>query len=383
MNSGNSREEVDDPMSDAHEPKGLDATVFDGPVVVIMAGGAGTRFWPASTEARPKQFLRLLGERSLLQESYERALLLTSRERVLVLTGRKLVPLVSEQLPELAPEQVIGEPIRRDTAAAVCLAAVIAQARFGECVVVTLTSDQHIEPAEEFVRTLSSVVEAASGSSALYTLGVRPTYPATGYGYLERGDPVVDSGGAGHFELLRFREKPDRKTAEEFVASGAFLWNSGMFVWSTSAILERFEQYLPRHVHGLRPVLGADGSLDEVALEHAFADLEPISVDYGIMEKATGARVAEAAFYWSDIGGWEALGAFLPDDGAGNRGTARIAAHAAEGNVVFAEDTDELVALVGVSGLAVVRAGKRTLVVPLERAEEVKKLVKNLGGEDT
>ncbi|MBU2603347.1 MAG: NTP transferase domain-containing protein [Actinobacteria bacterium] len=370
-------------MSVAGESSGHDGAVVEAPAVVIMAGGAGTRFWPASTEERPKQFLRLLGGQSLLQESYERALLLTSRERVLVLTGRRLVSLVREQLPDLSAGQVIGEPVRRDTAAAVCLAALIAQSRFGECVVVTLTSDHHIEPAEEFVRTMSSVVEAAAGSSALYTLGVRPTYPATGYGYLERGAPVVDSGGAAHFGLLRFREKPDRKTAEEFVASGGFLWNSGMFVWSAAAILDRFEQYLPRHVEALRPVLGADGRLDETALERAFADLVPISVDYGIMEKATGARVVEASFSWSDIGGWEALSAFLPDDGAGNRGTARIASLAAEGNVVFSEDAEELVALVGVSGLAVVRAGKRTLVVPLERAEEVKELVKNLGGQDT
>ncbi len=369
-------------MSTVSGESGHDGAVVDAPVLVIMAGGAGTRFWPASTEERPKQFLRLLGGRSLLQQSYDRALLLTPRERVLVLTGRRLVPLVREQLPDLSAEQVIGEPIRRDTAAAVCLAALTAQARFGECVVVTLTSDHHIEPAAEFARVLGSVVKAAAGSSALYTLGVRPTYAATGYGYLERGAPITDVGEAGHFELARFREKPDRETAEAFVASGGFLWNSGMFVWSTTAILGRFAEHLPEHVEALRPVLGAGGLLDEGALDRAFVDLEPISVDYGIMEKATGTRVVETTFSWSDIGGWEALSVFLPEDGAGNRSTARIASLAAEGNVVFAEDVEELVALVGVRGLAVVRAGKRTLVVPLERAEEVRELVRNLGGED-
>ncbi|MHB0979802.1 MAG: mannose-1-phosphate guanylyltransferase [Thermoleophilia bacterium] len=355
----------------------------DAPVVTILAGGAGTRFWPASTEERPKQFLRLLGERSLLQQSYDRALLLTRPERVLVLTGRRLVPLVREQLPELAPEQVIGEPMRRDTAAAVCLAALVARARFGECVLVTLTADHRIEPAEEFARVVNSAVKTAGEESLLYTLGIPPTHAATGYGYLERGARAGEVGGVIHHELVRFREKPDRATAEAFFRSGDHLWNSGMFVWSAAAILERFAEHLPGHLAALEPVVGATGALfDESALEAAFAALTPISVDYGIMEKAAGVRVAEATFSWSDIGGWEALAAFLPDDGAGNRGGGRIASWEAEGNVVFAEDADELVALVGVRGLAVVRAGRRTLVVPLERAEEVKELVKALGKED-
>lgn len=353
------------------------------PVVVILAGGAGTRFWPASTARRPKQFLRLLSGRSLLQQSYDRALLLTSPERVLVFTGRSLVPLVREQLPDLPPDRIVGEPLRRDTAAAVCLAALVARARFGACVIVTLTADHRIEPPEEFVRVVRSAVRAAGGGEALYTLGIPPTHPATGYGYLERGAPwrVVD--GVAHHELVCFREKPDRAAAQTFVESGRFLWNSGMFVWSASAILERFASHLPGHLGALeRVVSSADGRIDEAALEAGFAELAAVSIDYGIMEKATGVRVAEATFSWSDIGGWEALAAHLPVDGAGNSGRGRIAAHAAEGNVVYSDDPDELVALVGVCGLAVVRAGRRTLVVPLERAEEVKELVATLEEED-
>lgn len=353
------------------------------PVVVIMAGGAGTRFWPASTEERPKQFLRLIGGRSLLQHSYDRALFLTSRERILVLTGRKLVHLVREQLPDLASHQVIGEPMRRDTAAAVCLAALIARARFGECVVVTLTSDHRIEPVDELVRVVGSAVEAAARESVLYTLGIPPTHAATGYGYLQRGAPLPAIEGVAHYELARFREKPDRATAESFIRSGGFLWNSGMFVWSAAAILERFAEYLPRHLATLEPVVGETGAAwDETAAETAFAGLDSISVDYGIMEKAGGVRLVEATFSWSDVGGWEALAEFLPDDGAGNRAAARIVSLRSSGNVVFAEDADELVVLVGVEGLVVVRAGRRTLVVPRARAEEVKELVRMLDEED-
>jgi len=362
---------------------GMVARIQGAPVVVIMAGGAGTRFWPASTENRPKQFLRLVGTRSLLQHSYDRALRLTSSERVLVLTGRKLISLVREQLPELSAEQVIGEPVRRDTAAAVCLAALAARARYGESVVITLTSDHLIEPVEEFVRVVESAAAAAAEASVLYTLGIPPTYAATGYGYLQRGARVSRSGGSAHYDLARFREKPDRETAEAFLRSKDFLWNSGMFVWSTTAILERFAEHLPAHLAALEPVVGTQGSSwNEGALEAAFAGLTSISVDYGIMEKTTGARVAEATFSWSDIGGWEALSGYLADDGVGNRGTGRIACWESTGNVVFAEDPDELVALVGVDNLVVVRAGRRTLVVPLERAEEVKELVRMLEEED-
>lgn len=370
-------------MKWARDARGPGETGREAPVVVILAGGAGTRFWPMSTEARPKQFLRLFGDRSLLQQSYDRAVSLTRPERVLVLTGQALVPLVREQLPELGPDNVIGEPVRRDTAAAVALAALIARARFGAVVLVTLTADHRIEPHDEFVRVVTSAVEGAAADSLLYTLGIPPTHAATAYGYLERGPRVGEIGGVAHFDLARFREKPDRETAEGFLSSGRFLWNSGMFVWSASAILERFAEHLPGHLAALQPVVDPDGgSVDPRSLEAAFGGLPAVSVDYGIMEKSSGVRVVEATFSWSDVGAWEAVGAFLPEDPTGNRGAARLVSHEATGNVVFTEDPDELVALVGVEGLAVVRAGKRTLVVPLARAEEVKELVKSLGVED-
>ena len=228
-------------------------------VVVIMAGGAGTRFWPVSTKTRPKQFLRLFGDRTLLQLSYDRLSGVVGPERVLVLTNEDFVPLVREQLPELPPENVLGEPYRRDTGAAVCLAALLARKRFGNPVIATLTADHLIGPVDLFQRTLRSAVSVAATDAVLYTFGVRPDFPSTAYGYLEIGEKIPTPGDIEHFRLKSFKEKPDRETAEEYVSSGRFLWNSGMFVWQADAILAELEHHLPDHLSAIAPAVELDG----------------------------------------------------------------------------------------------------------------------------
>jgi mannose-1-phosphate guanylyltransferase len=212
-------------------------------VVVIMAGGAGTRFWPMSIEARPKQFLSLFGERTLLQASYDRVAGLVPPEQVLVLTSANFVDLVREQLPELPEQNVVGEPMRRDTSAAVALAALICRERFGDPVMAVLTSDHLIQPVDEFQSTLQSAARGATGAGgALYTIGILPTYPAEGFGYLHRGALLAEDEGVQHFKLQQFKEKPDRVTAERYLESGEYYWNSGMFIWSTSAILAELKR---------------------------------------------------------------------------------------------------------------------------------------------
>lgn len=352
-------------------------------VAVIMAGGAGTRFWPLSTAERPKQFLALLGQRTLLQASWDRLAGLVPPERVLVLTAERFVPLVRAQLPQLPSGNVVGEPMRRDTAAAVVLGALLARRRFGTATVATVTADHLIEPVEVFHRDLTAAAAGAVGSGALYTFGIPPTHPATGYGYLELGAPVTAgaalAGDAAHFEVRRFVEKPDAATAAGYLVGGRHLWNSGMFVWTTDAILAEVARLLPAHLAALEPAVAADGTAGwPTALRPAFAGLEPISVDYGVMERAADVRCLRARFQWSDVGGWEAVAARLPADEAGNRVHARLVASDAGGNLVFAEDSDETVILLGVSGLAVVRSDGRTLVVPRERAEEIKAVVGRL-----
>lgn len=348
-------------------------------VAVIMAGGAGTRFWPLSTKERPKQFLRLFGERTLLQTSYDRVAGLVPPERVLVLTGASFVDLVRQQLPELPPENVIGEPYRRDTAAAVSLAALLVRRRFGNAVIATLTSDHLIEPTELFQTTLLSAVHEAERADALYTFGVRPTFAATGYGYLEVGEALPVDGPVRHFTLRRFKEKPDGATAARYLSSGRYLWNSGMFVWSADSILNQLRTHLPEHLSSIGRAVDHDRSSSwATKLAESFLPLRAISVDFAVMEKAPNVRCVEATFSWSDVGGWLALAEHLPSDSSGNRHRGRLVTLEARGNLVFCESPQDLVMLVGVENLVVVRAGGRILVAAKERAEEIKKLVQEL-----
>lgn len=344
-----------------------------------MAGGAGTRFWPVSTGNRPKQFLNLFGGRTLLQQSYDRVAALVPEDRILVLTHHSLTGLVAEQLPRLPARNVIGEPLRRDTAAAVALAALICRRRWGNPVMVILTADHLIRPVELFQRTILSAVRAAAGEAVLYTFGVAPTYPATCYGYLDSGDMLGDDAGVRHYRLRRFVEKPDAATARKYLEAGNFYWNSGMFIWSVEAIFAELGRQLPAHLEHLEPAVGYDGTPRfSGALENAFAPLAATSIDFGVMEGANQMRMVRAEFEWNDVGGWLALEEFLGTDQDGNAHRGRLEALDANSNLVFCEDENETVALIGVKNLVVVRAGGKTLIVPKERAEEIKKLVKKL-----
>lgn len=332
-------------------------------VSVIMAGGAGTRFWPVSTQARPKQFLTLVGDTSLLQESYARVRPLTGPERTLVFTHADYVEQVRQQLPELPAENVIGEPSRRDTAAVNALAALMVQKRFGNPVMAILTADHWIRPLEVFQDALQAAAREAASDRCLVTMGIRPTYPATCYGYLELGD--------GN-QVNRFVEKPDLATARGYVESGKYLWNSGMFCWQVDTILAEFERNLPAHLATLR-------STPDLA--EAFQNLEKISVDYAILEKAPDVRYLAPTFDWTDLGGWLALEPFM-DKVEENFHRGRLVSHEAARNTVFCEDPDELVALLGVDDLIVVRTGKTTLVLNREKTEQVKKLLERVPRED-
>ena len=333
-------------------------------VAVIMAGGMGTRFWPLSTPEKPKQFIDLFGGRSLLQMSFDRLQGLVPPERTLVLTNAAHLALTREQLPELPEGNIIGEPIRRDTAAAVTLAAVLVHKRFGDGIILTLTADHLIEPRELFQKNLVSAAGQVAQHDAFYTFGIKPAYPATAYGYLETGASVLHDGGIEHFELKQFKEKPDLETARRYIESGRFLWNSGMFVWRAATILEEVRTWLPKHFAALSPLGGYDATPGwQKALENSFAEIQPISIDYGIMEKtARPLRCVASLFSWTDVGGWPAMQTLLPRDAQGNAFRGAVKTIDSSGNLVFCERPDETVALIGVEDLIVVRAGNRTLV---------------------
>ena len=348
-------------------------------VVIIMAGGVGTRFWPLSTESRPKQFLNLFGGRSLLQQSYDRVAGEVPDERILVLTNESLVPLVYEQLPHLPESNVIGEPLRRDTAAAVALASLVCRRRYGNPVMVVLTADHLIKPVELFRKTILSAANAAASEAVLCTFGVQPTYPATCYGYLESGNKVADHDGIAHYNLVRFVEKPDEPTARAYLETGRYYWNSGMFVWSVETILDELERQLPAHLEHLVPAVEKEGASNwQQELAGAFESLRATSIDFGVMEGAKHIRMLAATFYWNDVGGWLALEEFMEKDGSGNAHQGKLETLDAKNNLVFCENEQETVALIGVENLVLVRAGKHTLVVPRDRAEEIKQLVKQL-----
>jgi mannose-1-phosphate guanylyltransferase len=348
----------------------------DNMVAIIMAGGVGTRFWPLSTAMKPKQFLHLFGDRSLLQKSFDRIASLIPVERILVLTNAAFVPIVREQLPLVPPENVIGEPMRRDTAAAVTLGAVLSGNRYGNPVIVTLTADHMINPVELFQKTLLSAVHHARNGGALYTFGISPTFPATGYGYLELGRKVTVDDGIEHFQLVRFKEKPDLETARRYLDSGKFYWNSGMFVWTAETILKEVRSHLPGHVAALERACLADRTQHwEKALEEGFAGLRTISIDYAVMEKAADVRCVASSFQWMDVGGWLALQQFLPVDPQENRYRGQLVAMDASENVVFCDDPGEQVVLLGVRDLVVVRTGRKTLIVHKNQTEDIKKLL--------
>lgn len=349
-------------------------------VAVIMAGGSGTRFWPVSSPEKPKQFLHLVGQGTMLQQTLARLRGLVDPEKILILTNQRYVELAREQVPEIPESNILGEPMARDTAAAVALGAVWCRFRFGDCPMMVLPADHLIYPEDVFQHNLQSALKAVSGSAAgsLYTFGIVPTYPAVGYGYLQAGRVWMDED-VEHREVEQFREKPDLTTAQQYLESGSFFWNSGIFVWRTQDILAELERLLPQHVQNLEAAVQSYGTGQwDAALARAFEPLARTSIDYGVMEHARSVNMVTAQFQWDDIGGWNAVAGYLAQDQWGNALQGKMEALESRDNVVFCQDEEELVALIGVQGLVVVRSGPRTLVVPRDRAEEVKHLVERM-----
>jgi mannose-1-phosphate guanylyltransferase len=348
-------------------------------VVAIMAGGSGTRFWPMSREERPKQFLNLTGSRTMLQVTRDRLEGLVPPERILVLTNARFADLAREQLPELPSENVIGEPMARDTSGAVALAAALVEKKWPGAVLAILAADHTIETAARFQEVLLGTAEAATAEGGLYTFGIQPRNAATGYGYLEVGTKIGERRGAAVHKLAAFREKPDAATAESFLKSGKHLWNSGMFVWKTTDILAEIEKHLPAHHAAMKGAAAAWGTdkFDE-ALKAAFEPLPKVSIDFGVMEKAADVRCAVADFDWNDVGGWVALEQVLPQDAAGNWTQTDLLPLDATGNIVVSEQNGHKVVCIGVSDLIVVTTPNATLVCRKGDAERIKQAVEAL-----
>ncbi|MCG3135298.1 MAG: Mannose-1-phosphate guanylyltransferase RfbM [Planctomycetes bacterium] len=348
----------------------------------ILAGGSGTRFWPASTARVPKQFLPLSGGLPMLRESFERLAPIVPPERICVVTARATENDVRALLPELPAPNVLGEPAARNTAAACTLAALWAKRLDPDATLVTVPSDHLTQPAEALRAAVSAAAERADAAGTLVTLGLRPTHAATGFGWIKLGGERASVGGHAVHVVDRFVEKPDRKRAEQFLAGGGHLWNLGMFAWRAAAFLADVERHLPetwRKLAAVAPRMGVPGG--DRALADAYASIPSISVDHGVMEKAAAAGRVECLpcdFTWDDMGSFAACGRHVPKDAQGNAAVGTLLALESGGNITWADD-GHMTALLGVNDLIVVHAHGVTLVAPRARAEEVKKLVDALG----
>ncbi|WP_280790921.1 sugar phosphate nucleotidyltransferase [Blastococcus sp. TF02A_35] len=348
-----------------------------------MAGGSGTRLWPMSRTSRPKQLLDLVddgdgGTRSLLAEAFARVRAVVPADCIWVCTAGRYAEQVRAALPDLAEGRLILEPEPRDTANAVGLAAALVADVDPEAELAVVSADHVIRPVERFAAGLRTAFDAlAERPRSLVTLGIPPTYPATGFGYVERGGATAVPGVA---EAASFREKPDRATAEQYLASGRHLWNSGMFVWRARTVLDALADHLPATAEGLARVVAAPaGAERDAVLAEVFPRLPKISVDYAVLEPAAAepgrVLVADLDVDWLDVGSWPALGRVLPSDDAGNAQRGMVVQVDGERNVVVSDDPGHLVATVGLRDCVVVHTRDATLVCPVADAERVKELL--------
>ncbi len=342
---------------------------------VIMAGGSGTRFWPLSRKARPKQFLPLAGGKPLIAQCYERVLPLAPAKNAFVVCGKVHAPAVKRLLKKLPPRNVLVEPIARNTAPAIALAAAVVAKKDPHGVLLVLPSDHHVANPQAFCAALRVAAEAAA-EGRLVTLGVKPTRPETGFGYVQQG-PRIGGDALPLYEVQRFVEKPDLATAERYLACGEYLWNAGIFVLRADRILEETKKHLPQAVAPLCAIEKAVGTKGFAGvLARQFPKLPSISVDYGVMEKASGIAVVPADVGWSDVGAFPSLPEVRVGDEAGNVCEGQSILVDVKQSVILGGK--RLLAVIGVSDLVVVDAGDAVLVCPKSRAQDVRKIVEEL-----
>jgi mannose-1-phosphate guanylyltransferase len=342
---------------------------------LILAGGRGTRFWPRSRRTRAKQVLRFLGDRSLIQQTVDRLSPVIPPDRLWVLTNEHLRTEIVRQLPEIPKSQILAEPVQRNTAPAIGLAAHILQSIDPEALMGVFPSDHMIWKPARYLRFVRGAFKAAA-EGRIVVLGIQPRWPETGYGYIEF-PKAAHAGSLDPLPVRKFREKPDLQTAKRYVKSGNLYWNAGMFFWKASVLLEALREFLPKTATLLASLPAFSNRRFPAQLKEAFPHCENISIDYAVLEKARGvAGFATDDFGWNDVGSWNALYELLPRDGAANVIRGEVLAHASSGNYVDAEG--KLVALVGVKDLVIVDTPDALLIADRSRAQEVGDLVKQL-----
>lgn len=346
---------------------------------VILAGGSGTRFWPVSRSTRPKQLLPITGKKAMIVETFERMRPLVSPKNVWVVTHESQAKAIAKLLPQIPKKNILAEPLAKNTAASIGWAAATIGDLDPDATLAVLPADHAIEPKEKFQNDLLKAAQLAAKGD-LFTFGIRPSFPSSGYGYLERGARL--STDAPVYKVKRFTEKPDRATAERFLAAGNYYWNGGIFVWRQDAIRGAIESLMPKLHQALEKILVAQKKRNaKGALKKIFASLDSISIDYGVMEKAPNVCLLETSFNWSDVGSWTALALLMQKPGQPNveifPGGGEFLQKDSSDCLVFSEE-GHTIAAIGMKNVVIVRTPDATLVCPRERAEEVKNLVEEL-----
>ena len=340
---------------------------------VILAGGGGDRLWPVSTPESPKQFLDLFGDKPLIRHSVDRLKGFVPPERTLIVTSAALVGKTRKVLPTIPKENIIGEPMRRDTAAAMAVACGLVKRLGGpDAVACVLAADQLMSPDTKVRRVLKQAAKVASEVEAIVTLGIVPTYPATGFGYIESGSPLAFKGLTRFNQVKRFVEKPDEKTARRYLKNCAFRWNAGMFIWKTSVLEAAFKKHAADIASLIDEVAAAKNV--EVLLKRRYEAVRKISFDFAVMEKLGNIVVAECDFKWDDVGSWQSLANHLTHDSADNVLQGEISLLDSSGIIAVNKGNHRL-ALLGLKDVVVVHTPQATLVCARDRVQEIKKLL--------
>ena len=354
--------------------------------VIIMAGGKGERFWPVSREKTPKQLITLLGKRSFLQQAVDRVLPLVPLKNILIITNTAQAAQVRKQLPKLPARNVVAEPMGRDTCAAVALGAAIVGQRSTSAVMAVLPADHVIPEEKKFQQVLADSFDLAGRGQVMVTIGIKPTEPATGYGYIRVGNVLPPPRGAKPYKTMFFKaeqfvEKPNFERAQEYVNSGHYRWNAGMFVWSFVTITQGLEAHFPELAAACqRWFKVADTPKLAKVLAKEYPALQKVSVDYALMERAQNVVAADGSFEWDDLGSWNALGRHLPPDAAGNCAVGDFVHVSAEGNIIYDARTKNRtpIAVVGMRETILVQTDDAVLLVHKSQTQKVKDLVKKL-----
>jgi mannose-1-phosphate guanylyltransferase len=352
---------------------------MDHAFCVIMAGGKGERFWPLSTDRVPKPFIRLVGDKTMIQQTVERALRIVPEERIFIVLGRSHLDIAREQLPGLKDRNFIVEPEGKDTAPCIGLAALFLTKIDPEAIMITLPADHYVPDVDGFVDTILDGVRCADSGDYLVTIGIRPVRPETGYGYIKAhevfGIPAVTC-----YRVSRIVEKPDAEKARAYLEEGTYYWNAGIFIWRAGVVLDGIERYMPGLYDGLMKIRALPADADGETAWAIYGSLPRKSIDYGLMEKAHNVLMVPAGFAWDDVGTWTSLMRVLDLDGEGNYRAGKTLSVDTHDCVILGDGIT--VGTLGVKDLVIVASRNGVLVCSLERSQEVREIVRGLQEED-